>query len=305
MTNIHLRTALDYIKRSPFQALAATFVLSLTFFVTTLLIVVVYSSNNLIKYFETRPQVIAFLEDDAEAAEISSLQQRLEADTRVKEVSYVSKEEALQIYKEATSDNPLLSELVSPSIFPASVEFSLIDLSEAQGLIDQVKDESIVDQVGFTASLGNESTLSDVVNRLRTITLYLRIGGGVFAGLLLISSLMVLMIIISMRMSTRKGEIEVLDLIGATPKFIRSPILMEATLYVLTGVVIGWGSTLLVILYISPSILRYFANIPIMPRNIQGLFVFFGIILLAEIIIGIILALSGSMLAVSRARKKK
>src|SRR3990167_2860086 len=113
--NIHLKTALDYIKRSPFQALAAMFVLSLTFFVATLVSILVYSSSQLLSYFETRPQVIAFLKDDTLQDAIATLQHKLSLDTRIKEIRYVSKEEALAIYKKATSDNPLLGELVSPT----------------------------------------------------------------------------------------------------------------------------------------------------------------------------------------------
>ncbi len=305
MPSLHFKTAKDYIKRSPFQALAAFFVLSLTFFITTLLSIVVYSTNNLVKYFETRPQVIAFLEDEATAEEISTLQNNLTLDERVKDISYVSKEEALAIYKEATSDNPLLAELVSPSIFPASLEFSLIDLSNAQEIIDEVKNNAIVDQVGFTASLGGESSLNDVVERLKTITLYTRIGGGIFAGLLFLTSFLVLTIIISMRMSTRKGEIEILDLIGATPKFIRSPIIVEAFIYVAFGILVGWVLTLIIILYISPSLIRYFVNIPILPKELGQLLILFAVILAIELIIGFGLALFGSLLAISRAKRKR
>ena len=260
MASLKLKTAIAHIKRSPFQATAAIFVLSLTFFVTTVLEILVYSSNNLIAHFETRPQVIAFIKNDVEVEEISTLQNKLSNDERIKDVTYVSKEEALAIYKEATSDNPLLSELVSPTIFPASLEFSLADLSDAKNIINEVKGEEIVDQIGFTASLGGESTLEDVVERLRTITYYLRVGGGVFAGILFLTSFLVLTIIISMRMSARKGEIEILNLIGATQKFVRGPIVLESLVYVASGVFIGWLFTLIIVLYLSPAIIRYFVN---------------------------------------------
>lgn len=305
MANLHFKTAVDYIRRSPFQALSAIFVLSLTFFVTTLLVVLVYSSSKMITYFETRPQVIAFLKDEATSEQISTLQNDLTSDERVKEVKYVSKEEALAIYKKATSDNPLLSELVSPSIFPASIEFSLTDLSEAEVVIDEVGDVNIVDQVGFTASLGGESELGDVVSRLRTITTYLRLGGGIFVGLLLTTSFFVLLIIIGMRMSTRKGEIEILDLIGATKGFIRAPIVLEALIYSVIGVFVGWALTFVLILYLAPVLLGYFGEIPILPRDTLNLAAFFGIILAAELVIGTTLSLFGSTLAISRARRPR
>lgn len=305
MPNIHLTTALSYIKRSPFYALAAIFVLSLTFFVATMLAVLVYSSGRVLSYFETRPQVIAFLKDSAKPEEISALQNNLTSDPRVEKVKFVSKEEALSIYKQATSDNPLLGELVSPSIFPASLEFSLKDLSFAQDMINELKSSPIVDQVGFTASLGGESTLSTVVTRLRTITMYLRLGGGIFVGILTLTSFLVLLFIISMRMTTRKDEVEILDLIGATPGFIRSPIILEAVMYAVGGVLIGWVLSLILILYASPTVIVYFGEIPVLPRQPLSFFGLFGIILAIELFVGLFLALLGSLLAVSRVRRYK
>jgi cell division transport system permease protein len=301
--SIHTKTALGYIRRSPFQATAAIFVLGLTFFVATLVSVMVYSTSQLITYFETRPQVIAFLKNDAEEADIASLQNRLEADARIREVKYVSKEEALSIYKKATSDNPLLGELVSPSIFPASLEFSVTDLSYAQEVIDDVQKEESVDSVGFTAALGGQSDLKDVVGRLRTITSYVRIGGGVFVGVLGLTSFTVLLIIISMRMVARREEVEILKLIGATRGFIRSPIIIEAMFYSIFGAILGWIIAFIAILYLAPSAVTYFGDIPVLPRDTFGIMRIFGIILGLELVAAFALALSGSLFALSRVRK--
>ena len=253
MANIHIKTAWDNIRRSPFQAMAATFVLSITFFVTSVLAILGYASNQALNYFQTRPQIIAFLNEEAEAGAISELQTELSKDTRVKDVVYISKEDALEIYKQATSDNPLLSELVSPSVFPASLEFSVTDLSYAEEIIDNVKAEEIVDEVGFTASVGGEETLSNVVDNLRRITWYVRVGGGAFVATLLTTSFLVLLVIISMRLSSRKDEIGVLKLIGATPGFIRKPIILESVIYATSGVFLGWFMAFVLVLYVTPK----------------------------------------------------
>lgn len=305
MANIHLKTAWDHIRRVPFQALAAFFVLTITFFVVTFLSVVVYASSQVLKYFETRPQVIAFLRSDSAEEASLLLQQKLGNDERVKEVRYVSKEEALEIYKKATADNPLLTELVSPAIFPASIEFSLKDLSFAQEVIDEVKKSEVVDSVGFTASLGGEDSLSDVLNRLRKVSWYIKIGGGAFSAFLVGTSFLVLFIIIGMRMTTRRGEIEILNLIGATPGFIRSPIILEALIYTTAGVLTGWVAAFILVLYSTPTLILYFGDIPILPKSALDLFTFFAIILACELSAGWFLALSGSILAVARAKKRK
>jgi len=303
--NYQTKSAVTSIKRFPYQSLAAIFLLTITFLVVTVLSVVSYSSGQVIKYFETRPQIIAFLKDGTTTETVSALQHKLQNDLRIKEVKYVSKEEALSIYKDATIDNPLLGELVNPSIFPASLEFSLNDLSFAQAIIDEVKSEAIVDSVGFTASLGGEKSLGDVVERLRKITLYLRLGGGFFALLLVGTSFLVLVITLGMRIASRKEEVKILDLIGAKKSFIKKPIIIESVIYVVSGVILGWLMTLIMILYIAPSAINYFGEIPVLPKNPLMFFSIFGIILLSELVVGILLATIGSNLALSRASHKK
>ncbi len=304
MTNIQVKTALDHIRRAPFQAMSAFFVLTITFFVITLLTISIYSSNKVLKYFETRPQIIAFIKDDATTEQISVLNDSLKKDQRVTNVNFVTKEQALEIYKKATSDNPLLTELVSPSIFPASLEISVTDLSYAEKIIEETKSNPIIDQVGFTASLGGENSLATVVERIRNIAWYIKLGGGISSLILAGTSFLVLIVIIGMRMTTRRGEMEILDLIGATPQFIRNPIILEGIFYSISGVITGWLFAFLFILYSTPTLLNYFGDIPILPRDTIELFTLFGMILGGELLIGLFLALTGSILAVSRARKR-
>lgn len=300
---IIIKTTASHIKRAPFQALAAIATLTITFFVATCLGVLVYSSNQILKYFETRPQIIAFLKDGSKPEQISSLQEHLYGDSRVKDVKYVSKEEALSIYKQATSDNPLLSELVSPSVFPASLEFSVVDLSLVQDVIAQIKKEEIVQQVGFTASLGGEATFGEVVLRLQKISSYIRTGVFGVMAVLVGTSFLILLVILGMRMTARKDEIEILRLIGATPGFIRSPLVFEALVYAWTGVLLGWSLSLLLFLYSSPNVVAFFGAVSVLPKDTLSFLTFFGIILGVELAFGTLLATMGSLLAISRARK--
>lgn len=302
--SMHTKTAIDAIKRSPFQAMSAIFVMALTFFVATTVAVLVYASNNSLKYIETRPQIIAFLKSGVDQAEVTLLQSKLNNDVRLKEVKYVPKEEALEIYKQATVDNPLLSELVSPSVFPASLEFSVTDLTLAQTVISEIGSEEIVEQVGFTANIGGEQTLDDVLDRLKNISNYIRVGGIAFVAVLAGTSFLVLLVIISMRMASRKGEIEILSLIGATPSFVSKPIIMEGFLYSLIGVIIGWVSSLILWLYVSPTILNYFGQIPVLPKDPIPFFVMFLTFLGVEIVIGSVLSLVGTSIAINRSLKK-
>lgn len=296
----HIKTGLGDMRRSPFQVLAAVSVLAITFFVSTLMVIMVYSSHQVLRYFETRPQILAFIKDDAVDSDITKFIEDLGNDNRVKDVKYVSKEQAFEIYKDATSDNPLLAELVSPSIFPASVEFSLTDLNFAQEVIDTTQKTPVVDSVSFTANIGGDSSLNDAISRLKNLTYYLRIAGLGTIAVLAANSFLVLMVVISMRVTMKRKEIESLTFVGATPWFIKAPIMFEALSYGFFGVLFGWLGAFILLLYVSPTIITYFDGIPVLPRDSASFFVFLLAILGVEFLVGSLIALLGSLMAVSR-----
>ncbi|MDO8340588.1 MAG: hypothetical protein Q7T59_01295, partial [Candidatus Woesebacteria bacterium] len=94
------------------------------------------------------------------------------------------------------------------------------------------------------------------------------------------------------------------SLIGATPKFVSSPIVLEGIIYAILGVAIGWTTSFIMWLYVSPSLISYFGEIPILPKSPVTYFLLFAIILGTETLIGFTLALVGSLVAVKRSLKK-
>lgn len=296
----HFKTAKNHIVRGPYQALAAILIMTITFFVATILGVLAFSSWQTLHYFETKPQVIAFLKNEATQNQVNQLQDQLQKDSRIKDVKYVTKEQALDIYKTATSDNPLLSQLVSPKVFPASLEFSVTDLSFAESVINEIQGKDIVKEVQFTASLGGTKNIGVVINNLRNISNYIRLGGTVILSFLLASSLLILLVILGMRISSRRDEIDILQLIGATPGFIRLPFLLEGIFYAIAGAVVGWILAVIIIIYLLPSLNTFFGEIPFLPREGMKLFEVFGAILGIEFIIASLLGATGSLIAIRR-----
>ena len=296
----HISTALVHIRRSPYQAIAAIAIMTLTFFAATTFALVAYVLSVTINYFETRPQIIAFLKNDATPAEVSNLTQKTVQDTRVKgEVRYVSHEEAFRIFKD-TTDNPLATELVPADVLPASLEFSVSDLSFAQEVIDEFKKEKIVERVEFTGSLGGEANASQVIKNLQKVTSYTRIGGATLLLFLSFTAILTLLIVIGMRVSVRREEINVLTLMGATPAFVRLPFLFEGIIYAAAGAFSGFLIATLLILYLIPNIKFYFGEIPVIPEQILDIGLYFGALLLIEIVAAIVVGLAGAWFAISR-----
>lgn len=299
-----MKTSLNAIRRSPFQAMAAVSALSITFLVTTLLSLLILASHNFVRFMETRPQVIVFMKLDALDDDVNVLYEKIQNDSRVMDVLYVTKEDALNFYKNATSDNPLLGDLVSPSTFSVSIEFTLRDLNSAEEIITEIQQNSFVDSVSFTASV-DSTELSEAINRLKNVSSYLRIGGAVSVSILLLNSFLVLVVVIGMRITMKRSEVEILSLIGASNWFIKSPIILESLIYSVLGTVIGWGFAFVIALYSMPSVLKFFEGIDILPRDPISFILLMITILGIEIFMGVIIALLGSLIAVSRSIKVK
>src|SRR4030067_1202170 len=117
-------------RRSPYQALAAIIVLTLTSFVAYLFILFWLGSQVVLNYFETRHQVTAFFKDDVNETTILEIKANLEQQPSLRKVNYVSKAEALEIYQEQNQNDPLLLEMVTAEILPASLEVAATTIDD-------------------------------------------------------------------------------------------------------------------------------------------------------------------------------
>lgn len=283
----HLKTAWTHIRRSPYQALAAIGIMVLTFFLATIVALIISGSQKLLTFFETRPQVTAFLKDEVKAGEVDKLKEKLNQTGRVKEIKYVSKEEALIIYKEQNKADPLLLEMVTANILPASLEISTADLAHLSEIAQLLRQEPGVEEVIFQ---------EDVVKSLKTWTDNIRKIGLVLVSFLGLISFLIVLIIIGMKVALRKEEVGTLRLIGATGSYIRIPFILEGIFYGGVGAFLGWGIAFLLLLYSTPLLLQFLAGIPLLPVPLIFVFALLGIEILAGILIGSL----GSILAVKK-----
>ena len=142
-----LKIAQQRILRNPYNAIAAVAVLFLAFFISGAFILVTIGSNMILGYFESRPEVIIFLKDNTTGSQVKKMQQTLTDSGLVSKTRYVSKEEALKIYKGRTKDEPLLNEFVTSSTLPASIEVSTYNLSDHGKIVEMFKNNSTVDEI--------------------------------------------------------------------------------------------------------------------------------------------------------------
>lgn len=91
------------------------------------------------KYKEQRPAVVVFFKEGVTQEEIAQLTDQIHLEHGVTNIKYISKEEALKIYKEAHKNDPALLEMVTADILPASLDIYLSDWNQAKQIQSNVK----------------------------------------------------------------------------------------------------------------------------------------------------------------------
>jgi len=279
-----VKTTYQHIRRSPYQAIAAVGMMTFTLLVSSLLFLTAAGSAAILSYFESKPQITAFFTEEKKEEEIKSLEEKLKATGQVASIKYVSKEEALAIYKEEFKSDPLLLEMVTANMLPASLEVSAKDPKYLGDLAKILKAEPATQEVVYQ---------EDVINSLVLWTEAIRKIGIILVGFLGLESLLVILTIIGMKIALRKEEIEILKLIGASNWYIRMPFLLEGAFYGLVGAVFSWIISYLILLYASPFLSSFLRGIPIFPVSP---FLMLGL-LGGLILVGLGLGVFGSLLA--------
>jgi cell division transport system permease protein len=181
---------------------------------------------------------------DATQGEIDSLGRELEGVAHVKTVEFVSKTQALEELKEDLGKDKAreLTSQLSENPLPASYRVTPDDAANLTGIR-----EAIVS----TAPNGKRQTISPIVEKIfdrqdesqkiEQVTGALKIVLTVITALLLLASLMLVGNTIRLSIYTRRREVEVMRLVGATRWFIRWPFMIE-------GVVVGFIGGLVAIL---------------------------------------------------------
>lgn len=275
------------IRRSPYQAFAAVFIMMMTFLVFSFFVFIFVGSSKVISYFESKPQVTAFFKDEASQEEINSLRSNIEATGRTSEIRFVSKEEALKIYQEQNKNDPLLLELVTAEILPTSLEISTHEIEDLSLISTELSKSPIVQEVIYQRDV--IATLTSWTNALRRV--------GIAAIIILsLVSIFIMATIIGIKISHKKEDIEIMKLIGATNWYIRKPYLLEGVFYGVTGSFVGWFLATLSLWYATPFLSSFLRGIPLFPVSFVSLLV----LLLIEVMLAVLLGALSSYLAVLR-----
>tara|TARA_X000001036_G_scaffold283473_1_gene263276 strand:+ start:11474 stop:12349 length:876 start_codon:yes stop_codon:yes gene_type:complete len=223
-------------RRTPLLVFATIIaVLVSSFLVFTTLSARSIVQNNTLRW-QNGTHVVVFLDDRVTTTAHKQLQESLESYPEVRTVDYFSKAEAEDEFRVLFKDQPDLLSEVDYEKLPSSLRVNLNNPSDYELIIERMEGNPAVKEI---------RTSGEAIERLLSLTDTLVISASAFA--LLVGFAAFILIINTLRLAaySKKKEIKIMRLVGASSTYIRLPFIFEAVFESLVGtsiaVGLGWG----------------------------------------------------------------
>ena len=197
--------------------------------------------GNMTRSWEAKVEVSVFLLDDITEGEQQGLVNQLSNLDEVVEVTYVSKTDAYNEFKQEWADQPEFYESLPKDALPASLRVKLTDAKYSEGVATLVNGAPGVDEARFGG---------DIIRRLLKVNSLLRTITFVMSIVLMVASAALIANTIRVAIYARRDEIGIMKLVGATNWFIRVPFMMEGVFAALVGALIAGGIVVIANLFL-------------------------------------------------------
>jgi cell division transport system permease protein len=242
-----LREATRSMGRNAVPSFAAMASVLVTVLVLGVFIPIVQATTGAANEVREKVLVDVYLKSDAKPADIARVKQRLSQDTPyVGHVQFVSKEQA---YAQEKKRNPEAYELLGSNPLPDTFRVTPDTPGNVEKLRDALAPAAANGQrAAIDPSIDEVKNRRDDTQKILTATRVVKLSMGGLAILLVLASILLIANTIRLSLFSRRREVEVMKLVGATDWFIRWPFIIE-------GIVMGaLGGVLAILLLVVGKI---------------------------------------------------
>lgn len=233
--------------------------------------------------------------DSAPEELIQDFQQQLSQTSGIS-VSYISKEEAMEVFRSRSGIRQNIRELVTAenNPLPRGLRVKSADLA----FLDQVN--MLVQAPKFVAYIDSSNYEDNkvIIDKINNATRFIRQLGIVATILFIIISVIVVFNAVRLAVESRKEEIEIMRLVGASETYVRTPFLVEGSLYGFIGIIVSLAVLIGAALYLTGALAGYFSDLDI---NIAHFFTkYLWQVIVVEIVVAVVLCITCSWLSVRK-----
>lgn len=284
--------------RNAWLSTAATAVMTVTLTLIAVSYIATSALNTTIKGVVDKIDVSVYLNDATTPEQVTSLQTRLKAIDNVSSIKFVSKNDALAQYREQNKANPELLKAVSETDnpLPASIQIKVKDQNKMQPITDLVNQPDVKPLLAARDAVSYSGDRKVTIDRIISTSNFIKLATIAASVLFVIISTLIIFNTIRMAIFTRRDEIEIMKLVGATSWFIRGPFIFEAALYGIIGAAISLIIVYMLIIGGAPKLGSYVDTESVVSFFKSN----FILVALIEVVIGILIGAISSLIAMVR-----
>lgn len=244
------------LRRNLWLAGASTLIMTITLIILSVLTLMFIITSYSVKSIQQRVDISAYFKSDVSEAKVLTIRDEIKQDPRVKEINYVSSEQAQAAFKEKHKGDQLiidsLGELTT-NPFPPTLQIkanNLEDFPAVAEMLNSDKYKAVIQEVNFEDN-------RVIIERLNSLLKFIVTFGLILMVVFCLIAILVMFNTIALTIYNRREEVEIMRLVGATNWYIRGPFIVEAFTYSIIAAVIT--SALLVPIYFTmlPKISNY------------------------------------------------
>ncbi|MCI0444656.1 permease-like cell division protein FtsX [bacterium] len=266
-------------------------IISFSLFTLGLFLITAQNLAELIGHWTENVKISIFLNDNSSDNHVAQLEAMIKASPFVSKYQYITREEALNRFRNFYPSMKDLADDLQNNPFPASFEITIRREFQNQNavhdFVKQIRTQDAVQDVEYD---------QEWIDRVQFMIRFIEFVGLVFGGILIFTATFSISNVIKLMVLSRRDEIEIMRLVGATNSFIKGPFLTEGLLHGFIGGALATGLLFVLYIFLVQRISQL--NAPFFAANqIQFLS---GWMIAAVISGGMIVGFFGSLFSVTR-----
>lgn len=225
--------------RNAWLAVAAIAVMVITLTIVLFSVIANATFNNTVQQITDRIDISVYLKDEVTEEQKNELISKVQALPEVRSVEYVSKDQALERYREQNEDNLdlLLAISQTDNPLPASLQIKPVDPNNIEPIRQFIESDEIKQLQSDPTSYSGDR--KEAIDKITQATAFFRRAGIVGVIVFAVISMLIIFNTIRMAIFNRREELNIMRLLGASTWYIRGPFVVETVLYGIIAAVIS------------------------------------------------------------------